>query len=81
LTIFELLDNNRRRYFDALRDADAAWDNGGVDVGRMESLLAELLKQQITPLPSMMVRPSPRRPTPGRVIMPKLPRPDDPDKK
>jgi Fic family protein len=47
-TLAEYIDTNRKRYVDALRDADRAWGESSViDVGQMESMLNDLLEVQL----------------------------------
>jgi Fic family protein len=46
-TIADLIVENRQPYYEALDEADAAWQRGIVSVGAMEALLQRLLKAQI----------------------------------
>jgi Fic family protein len=46
-TIVEWIDLDRRRYQEALVDADAAWRADILDVSRMQSLLEDLLERQL----------------------------------
>jgi Fic family protein len=46
-TIPELIVENRDPYYDALRRADSSWEQGTVNVGAMEALMASLLAQQL----------------------------------
>ncbi len=46
-TIAEQIDRDRRRYQEALEDADAAWKGHSLDVSRMESLLEDFLERQL----------------------------------
>lgn len=46
-TIAEQIDRDRRRYQDALEDADAAWREHSLDVSLMESLIEDLLERQL----------------------------------
>jgi Fic family protein len=46
-TIGEFILANRRRYIEALRDADEAWKVGALDVTVMVQLLGEMLEAQI----------------------------------
>jgi Fic family protein len=50
-TMAEYIDENRGRYLEALRDADAAWTNGVVDVGMMAALLNDMLEKQLSAIP------------------------------
>lgn len=43
----QIVENNRRMYYAALKDADAAWKSGKLDVGVMEELLSNLLASQL----------------------------------
>jgi hypothetical protein len=43
----ELLKVERRRYQDALQEADMAWKEQVLDLGRMETLMEELLIRQL----------------------------------
>ncbi len=46
-TIAEYVDANRKRYEDALKDADRAWlDGNTIDVGMMTALLGEMLEEE-----------------------------------
>jgi Fic family protein len=47
LTIAEQIDRDRRRYQDALEDADAAWNEHSLDISRMESLMEDFLERQL----------------------------------
>ena len=47
LTIAEQIDRDRRRYQDALEDADAAWREHSLDVSRMGSLVEDFLERQL----------------------------------
>lgn len=46
-TIADLIVENRQPYYEALDEADGAWQRGIVDVSAMETLLRRLLKAQI----------------------------------
>ena len=46
-TIPDQIVENRRPYFTALEQADAAWSDGRVDLGRMEELLEGMLAMQL----------------------------------
>jgi Fic family protein len=46
-TIPEFIAEERTPYYRALRDADAAWNEGRLDVSRMESLMSSLLAKQL----------------------------------
>jgi Fic family protein len=46
-TIPDLLVANRDPYYQALRQADEAWEGGSLDVSMMESLMSALLAQQL----------------------------------
>jgi hypothetical protein len=46
-TIPDQIVDNRKPYFDALDAADSAFRSGGVDVSKMEELLASLLANQL----------------------------------
>ena len=43
----ERIRENRQPYYDALRAADMAWDNGNLDISAMENYLAGLLEAQL----------------------------------
>ncbi len=43
----ERIRENRQPYYDALRSADRAWEDGHLDVSDLSDYLADLLKQQI----------------------------------
>ena len=47
----ESIDENRGRYLEALRDADAAWKSGVIDVGMMSALLTDMLEEQLSAIP------------------------------
>jgi Fic family protein len=55
LAIADKIDQNRRRYQEALVDADEAWRSNIPDVSRMQSLLEDMLESQLT---SYLGRPS-----------------------
>jgi Fic family protein len=63
LTIPELILGHRKRYEEALRDADTAWAGGVLDVSKMESLLGELLQKQLAFLSGPDQQDSPQPPT------------------
>ncbi len=44
----ERIKENRQPYYDALRAADTAWDNGNLDISVMENYLAALVQAQLT---------------------------------
>jgi Fic family protein len=44
----EQIRENRAPYYDALRSADAAWEQGQLDVGELASYLSSLLKRQLS---------------------------------
>jgi len=44
----ERIRENRQPYYEALRAADTAWDNGNLDISVMENYLAVLLQAQLT---------------------------------
>ena len=46
-TIPEQIVAHREPYFDALKSADAAWQEGRLDLSQMETLLSELLAAQL----------------------------------
>ncbi len=46
-TVPERIRDNRDEYVASLRTADAAWDNGQLDVTRLAQYLAQLLKAQL----------------------------------
>ncbi len=46
-TIPELIVENRRPYFEALRKGDVAWQQGMIDVSAMEDLMSSLLAKQL----------------------------------
>ena len=46
-TIPELIVENRRPYFEALNNGDAAWQQGTIDVSSMEELMSSLLAKQL----------------------------------
>lgn len=46
-TIPDLIVASRNPYYQALRDADAAWGNGSLDISAMEELMSSLLAQQL----------------------------------
>jgi Fic family protein len=46
-TIAEQIDGDRKRYQDALKDADAAWSGHSLDISRMESLVEDFLERQL----------------------------------
>jgi Fic family protein len=46
-TIPEQIVAQREPYYEALRDADAAWENGKINVTKMETLLENLLATQL----------------------------------
>ena len=50
-TMAESIDENRGRYLEALRDADAAWKTGVIDVGMMAALLNDMLEEQLSAIP------------------------------
>lgn len=47
-TIPEQIVSERKSYFEALEEADAAWRKGNIDVSKMETLLTQLLAKQLT---------------------------------
>jgi hypothetical protein len=47
VTVPDLIVAQKQPYYAALDAADAAWKTSGVDVGEMETLIEELLRQQI----------------------------------
>lgn len=47
-TIPEQIVDNRNPYFDALDAADAAWNEGHIDLSKMEELLSGMLARQLT---------------------------------
>ncbi len=75
-TVIEHFDANRRRYIEALRDADSAWEECGVpDVKQLERLLDDLLRLQLAPpiRQPVVARQEEIHPSmlePGRVIQP-----------
>ena len=46
-TIAEQIDQDRRRYQDALEDADAAWREHSLDISQMEFLVEDFLERQL----------------------------------
>jgi hypothetical protein len=46
----ERIRENRTPYYDALKAADIAWDQGKLDVSLMAKYLGDLLKGQLTEL-------------------------------
>ncbi|MGH9467286.1 MAG: hypothetical protein ACRD1Y_08015 [Terriglobales bacterium] len=44
----ERIRDNRQPYYDALRAADRAWNDGQFNVTDLATFLADLLKQQLT---------------------------------
>jgi Fic family protein len=44
----ERIRENRQPYYEALRAADDAWNEGHFDVNRLSGYLGELLKEQLT---------------------------------
>lgn len=44
----ERIRENRQPYYEALRAADTAWENGHFDVGQLAGYLSDLLKAQLT---------------------------------
>jgi Fic family protein len=49
-TFVDMIASDRRPYYAALDDADAAWKMGALDVSSMETLVAELLTKQLAGL-------------------------------
>jgi Fic family protein len=47
----ERIRDNRQPYYEALRAADTAWENGHFDVGQLAAYLSDLLKAQLTDAP------------------------------
>ena len=43
----DLIAQNPYAYWDALKEADAAWNRGVVDVSAMEALLSDLIDRQL----------------------------------
>ena len=50
-TVPERIRENRQPYVQALRAADAAWDQGHLDFSEMEAFLAALVQAQLTNAP------------------------------
>lgn len=48
VTVPEFITADKIPYYEALDAADAAWKLGAIDVSKMESLIQELLKKQLT---------------------------------
>ena len=46
-TIPDLIVENRSPYFEALKAADSAWQQGKIDLTKMEDLMASLLARQL----------------------------------
>jgi hypothetical protein len=46
-TIPDLIESNPKPYYDALRAADEAWENGKLNLSEMETLLGDLLGSQL----------------------------------
>lgn len=44
----ERIRENRRPYYDALKAADRAWENGNLDVSALEAYLAQLVSEQLS---------------------------------
>ncbi|MFM9863845.1 MAG: Fic family protein [Micropepsaceae bacterium] len=44
----ERIRDNRERYYDALREADQAWEQGDLDCSALEAYLADLLTAQLS---------------------------------
>ena len=44
----ERIRENRQPYYEALRAADLAWENGHFDVSQLAAYLSDLLKAQLT---------------------------------
>jgi Fic family protein len=47
----ERIRENRQPYYESLRAADLAWENGHFDVSNLATYLSDLLKAQLTELP------------------------------
>jgi Fic family protein len=46
-TIPEQIASDKKPYYDALEEADKAWASGRIDVSALESLLSDMLAQQL----------------------------------
>ena len=58
-TIPELIVDNRKPYYEALRKGDEAWAKGSVDVSAMEELMASLLAQQLVAIHNQAIGKNP----------------------
>jgi len=47
----ERIRENRKPYYDALKAADIAWEDGHFDVSVLSSYLSDLLKEQLSEAP------------------------------